>query len=308
MERPDFFIVGAPRCGTTAMYAYLRQHPQVFMPTHKEPMYFGTDLEQLHGRLSQRHYMGLFKAARPGQRVGEASTWYLFSKSAASEIHRFDPNGQIIIMLRNPVDTMHSLHQELVFYRAEPIREFEEALDAEADRKLGRRLGPVGRGWMLYYRDVVRFGEQVERFLAHFRRDQITIILFDDFIRDPAATYQDVLRFLRVDETFKPRFGRINASKRHLNPAIQELIIRPPAPIARLVPLLRQRALAHRVRAALLAANSRATGRTPMAQDLRRRLTEELAPEVARLGEIIDRDLSAWSRINDPGAEAVATA
>lgn len=306
MARPDFFIVGAPRCGTTAMYEYLRQHPQVFMPEHKEPLYFGSDLTHLHGRLSETDYIDLFKHARAGQRVGEASTWYLFSKMAAREIRDFAPNGQIIIMLRNPVEVMYSLHGELLFYRAEPIQDFEEALAAEEDRKQGRRLGPRGRGEMLYYRDTVRFTEQVERYLTEFGRDRVKIIIIDDFAQDPATSLRDVLRFLGVDDTFRPQFTRVNESKRLVTPFLQELIVRPPAPLARLVPLLRRTRLAHQIRAALLSANSRATKRAPMAPELRRRLTEELGPEVQRLGVLIGRDLSGWSRTDERGAEVAA--
>ena len=145
VTKPDFFIVGAPRCGTTAMYEYLRVHPDVYMPLHKEPMYFGQDLTQLHVRLTERDYLALFAEARPGQRIGEATTWYLFSKTAASEIRDFSPDARIIIMLRHPVDVMYSLHRELLFYRGETIDDFAEALAAEADRREGRRLGPSRR-------------------------------------------------------------------------------------------------------------------------------------------------------------------
>ena len=295
MARPDFFIAGAPRCGTTAMYEYLSQHPQVFMPEHKEPIYFGSDLTHLHGRLTEADYLGLFKRSRPGQRVGEASTWYLFSQTAAREIKEFAPESQIVVMLRNPVEVMYSLHRELVFYRAEPIEDFEEALGAEEDRKQGRRLGPPGRGEMLYYRDTVKFAEQLQRFLDVFDREQIKIIVFDDFAQDPARSYRDLLQFLRVDATFRPEFARVNESKRHVNPSLQELIVRPPAPIARLVPLLRRTRLAHQIRAAILSANSRPMKRAPMNPELRQQLTQELAPEVERLSDLIGRDLSAWS-------------
>lgn len=292
--RPDFFIVGAPRCGTTAMYEYLRQHPQVFMPEHKEPMYFGADLTHLHEALSDADYLRLFDDARPGQRVGEASTWYLYSTEAAGEIREFAPDARIIIMLRNPVEVMYSLHRELVFYGGENLVEFEAALAAEPERKRGRRLGPSRRPEAVYYRDVVRFADQVERYLDTFDRSRILFIVFDDFVRDLASSYAETLRFLEVDETYQPTFQRVNESKRPISPTFQSLVVRPPRPIARLIPHLRRLPVAHQIRAAILSANSRSAERPPMSPELRARLTRELAPEVDRLSALIGADLSAW--------------
>ena len=308
MGKPDFFIVGAPRCGTTAMYGYLRRHPQIFMPEHKEPLYFGADLTPAgHGRLSESEYFALFKGARPGQRIGEASTWYLFSSTAAEEIHDFSPDAQIIIMLRDPVEVMHSLHAELVFYRAEPIQDFAEALAAEKDRKRGRRLGPLGRAEMLYYRDVVRFADQVERYIRVFGRDKVKVVLTEDFALDSAGVCRDVLRFLGVDDAVPPNLRRVNESKRVFSSSVQELIVRPPRPIAQFIPLIRRVPLAHQLRARLLRLNSRSAARVPLSPQLRDHLRREYAAEIERLGDLIKRELSHWSR-TEPSSAADSVA
>ena len=301
--RPDFFIVGAPRCGTTALYEYLRGHPEIFLPEHKEPLYFGSDLTQIHGKLTEEDYLRLFAPATPGQRIGEASTWYLCSKEAPREIHAFSPNAKIIIMLRNPVDVMYSLHGEIVFYGGEELLDFEEALAAEPDRRQGRRLGPTRRPEALFYRETVRFADQVERYLDEFGSDHVKVIVFDEFIRDLVSAYVDVLRYLGVDESYRPSFERVNESKRSLSPRLQAFVVRPPKPVARLIPLLRRAPLAHQVRSALLSANSRTYDRPPMSEPLRQRLTAELAPEVERLGELIGRDLSAWLQAETPSTD-----
>ncbi|HJR90020.1 MAG TPA: sulfotransferase [Aeromicrobium sp.] len=307
MPKPDFLIVGAPRCGTTAMYEYLRRHPGIFMPEHKEPQFFGNDLSHLHAPLSEADYLGLFKGAKPGQRVGEASTWYLYSSTAAKEIKAFAPDARIIIMLRNPVDVMYSLHGELSFYGGEEIPDFEEALAAEPDRKRGQRRGQGRRAEALYYRDAVRFADQVERYLETFGPDAIKVILFHEFVADVAATYADTLRFLDVDASFRPDFEVINESKRARNQRLQALIVRPPGPLVRLIPMLRRFPLAHRVRSRILLANSQPVVREPLDPALRRRLTADLAPEIQRLAALIGRDLSAWSLEASP-ASASATA
>jgi hypothetical protein len=292
---PDFFIVGAPKCGTTALYDYLRQHPQVFMPFHKEPLYFGSDLHHRYGRLTPQEYAALFRDARPDQRIGEASAWYLYSREAAKEIRAAAPSAQIIIMLRNPVDVMYAQHSQLLFNEQEEIADFAEALAAEEDRAHGRRLppGPL-RPENLLYRRMARFSEQVERYIEAFGRSCVHVIVHEDLLSDTPGAYRQTLEFLGVDPEFTPVFTPSNENKRSRNRILQRLIYDPPL-VRGLVPRLRRYPWAHALRARLLAANSARAPRRPMDPQLRMQLTHEFSPEVERLGQLIDRDLSAWS-------------
>ena len=297
MKRPDFFIVGAFKAGTTALYEYLRAHPQVFMPFHKEPMHFGSDLDARYARMTRDEYLALFADARTDQRVGEASPWYLYSTTAASEIHEFNPAAQIIVMLRNPVDVMHAQHAQLLFNHREDLADFEAALAAEPDRRAGRRI-PAGalRREALFYRHSVRFAEQLQRYFDVFGRERVHVIVFDDFRDRTADAYAGVLRFLGVNESFRPDFDVRNPNRRVRSAALQRAVFRPPGPLRRLVPWLRRFPLVHRLRDALVNANSAPEARARMDPGLRERLTAELAPEVEALGRLIGRDLSAWTR------------
>lgn len=293
---PDFFIVGAPKCGTTALYDYLAPHPDVFMPFHKEPLYFGADLTRRYGAMSAADYAALFRDARPEQVVGEASAWYLYSSTAASEIRNACPDARIVVMLRNPVDVMHAQHSQLLFSEQEDIVDFGEALAAEEDRALGRRLppGPI-RPENLLYRRMVRFAEQLSRYIEIFGRDRIHVIVHDDLRRDTAREYRRVLEFLSVDPTFTPEFRASNENKQVRRRWLQRLIWDPPL-LKALIPVARRYPLVHRLRARLLALNSVRAPRAPLDHDLRRRLEQELAAEVEALGTLIGRDLSQWSR------------
>jgi hypothetical protein len=295
---PDFYIVGAPKCGTTAMYEYLRQHPQVFMPFHKEPLYFGTDLHHRYGRLTPADYAALFEAARPDQRVGEASAWYLYSATAAGEIRAAAPSAQIIVLLRNPVDVMYAQHSQLLFNQQEDIEDFGLALAAEEDRVAGRRVppGPI-RPENLFYRRMARFSDQLQRYLDTFGRERVHVIINDDLAADTPGVYRATLRFLGVDEGFVARFDRSNENKRVRSRLLQRLAYDPPL-IRRLAPVLRRHPLAHGIRNRLLSANSTRTRRVPMEPTLRRELVREFAPEVRRLSDFVGRDLSAWSRVD----------
>ena len=297
MKRPDFFIVGAFKAGTTAMYEYLRVHPQVFMSVPKEPMYFGADLTPRYRRMTQDEYLGLFRDAADAQRAGEASPWYLYSTAAPREILDFSPSALAIVLLRNPVDVMYAQHSQLVFNQREDLVDFGEALAAEDERRAGLRIpADALRPEALYYRHSVRFADQLRHWCDEFGRDRIHVIVFDDLVADPRAVYRGTLEFLGLDPDYEVDLSVYNPSRRARSGRMQRLIFAPPRPLRALFGKLRSLPLAHRLRDRLVSANSRKAARDEMDPQLRHSLTEEFAPQVADLGQLIGRDLSAWSR------------
>ena len=296
MKRPDTFIVGTFKAGTSTLWRELDQHPQVFMSEVKEPMFFGQDLTARYRRMSEDEYLALFKDAREDQRAGEASPWYLYSTSAAREICDFSADARIIVMLRNPVDVMYSNHSQLVFNLREDLTNFGEALAAEEDRAAGRRIpADALRPEALLYRRSVRFPEQVSRYLECFGRERVHFIVFDDLARDPADVYRSTLEFLEVDPTFEIEHKVENANKAPKSRLVQRLMFAPPKPVRALYGRLRSVPLMHRLRDRIAKSNVEQLKRAPMDPVLRRQLTEEFAPQVAELGKLIGRDLSSWS-------------
>jgi hypothetical protein len=299
-KRPNFFIVGAPKCGTSSLYTYLRQHPDVFMPEIKEPNFFAVDLgfpveRDLAG------YLALFAEARDEKRLGEASTWHLFSPAAPTKIKEFCPAAKIICMLRNPVDMIYSLHGQSVFSGHEDILDFAAALDAEADRKQGRRLpkhaiGVKGR----FYRDVAMYSEQVQRYFDVFGRANVQVIIFDDFKRDTARIYRETCEFLGIDASFQPTFEVANPHTRRRSMALRNLIwFLWSEPVRRLrksvLPPALQR-FGKRMAAGIESLNTKSEKRPPLDPALRARLQEEFAPDVERLSEMLGRDLAGLWR------------
>jgi hypothetical protein len=299
MHRPDFFIVGAPKCGTTALHEYLRQHPQIFMPERKELHYFVRDFESPFFYRHEAEYLDLFRGADGRKRIGESSVYYLFSKTAARDIKAFAPHARAIIMLRNPVDMMHSQHSQLLFNGNEDIGDFAAALAAWPDRARGHRVPPMAYNVAaLDYKGTARFTEQVRRYFDVFGRERVYVILYDDFKADTAAAYRAALAFLDVDSTFAPTFEVVNPNKRTRSQAMRKALRQKPAPLrlaARLLPAPLRRSL----KEGLERWNTVYEQRTPMDPDLRRTLTREFEGEVAALGELLGRDLSAWSRPPD---------
>jgi hypothetical protein len=295
MRKPDFFLVGAPKCGTTAMYQFLSQHTDIFLPDSKEVHFFGTDLYSPHYSRDLQKYLSLFAGAADEKRVGEGSVWYLYSKLASSEIKEFCPTAGIIIMLRNPVEMIYSLHAHRLFINSEDIEDFAEALKAEATRKQGLRLPanpyPVAG---LFYREVGKYTDQVKRYFDAFGRDQVKIILYDDFKANPAGACREVFSFLGVLPSFPLQISVINASKRIRSKALASFLDPPPPPAQKLARALTSSATRHKLFQTVLGLNTKHGPRPPLPADLKRQLQRQFAPDVDRLSELLGRDLSHW--------------
>lgn len=293
---PDFYIVGAPKSGTTSLYEYLAGHPHVFLPERKELRHFGSDLEIRHRRTFDRaQFLAEYAAAPPGAMLGNAYVWYLFSKAAAAEIHAVRPDARIIAMLRDPADAIVSLHSEFVYDGNEDIVDVGEALAAEPDRCAGRRIPaeahfPAG----LCYRRTVRYAEQLGRYLDRFGTDQVHVILFDDFAADPAAAYQGVLAFLGLGPDRRTSFARRNPNKRSRSGLVRRALAAPPEPVRRLARRVLPRRLRQAAYRRAVALNTRLTERGPVPGALRQSLRAELADEVGRLEALLGRPLPAW--------------
>ena len=274
------------------MCDYLDQHPRVFIPPVKEVHFLAKDFPGERYVTTPDDYRALF-ADGEGKLCGEGSIWFLYSKSAAREIHERRPDSKIIIMLRNPVDYAHSRHQQSLFNLWEDIADFEQALDAEPDRLRGRRIPKTCRlPWGLFYTESARFAEQVQRYLNVFGIDRVHIILLEDMNADPIGTYRRTLRFLGIDEDFTPAFEVVNPSKRVRSTLVQRVIGDPQ--LRSVVKSFLPKRYHLRIGRSLLRMNTRYVSREPMPTHVRARLIDTFQPEVAKLSELLKRDLSHW--------------
>jgi Sulfotransferase domain len=298
MREPDFFLVGAPKCGTTALYTYLSAHPEVFMSSPKEPGFFAEDIlgDQRH-TCSRDEYLRCFAAARHEKRVGEASVAYLGSASAPKAIKAFNPSAQIIVMLRNPVDMMYALHSERLFNNREDNQSFEAALDAEDRLPLRSRMSQDRRGFGLPYRESARFRDQVARYFDIFGRENVHVISYDDLRRDTAGIYRETLQFLGVHRDFQPDFPVVNPHRRARSRALQDFLRCPPEAVRAVRHALMPRPLRKLLWTWLFRLNVVYEARPPMDPALRTRLQKEFEPEVQQLGRLVGRDLSGWHRV-----------
>jgi hypothetical protein len=196
---PDFLVLGAQKAGTTALYEYLRRHPQISGPSWKEVSFFDR-----HWARGESWYRGNFPnvARTRGKHVGEASPSYVFHPLAPQRVEEVVPEARLIVLVRNPVDRALSQYNHEVALGREPLP-FEEALDAEEERLRGEqeRMAADPRyfsreWWSHTYKARGRYAEQLERWLAVFPCEQLLILPSDDLGSDPARAHAQVLEFL----------------------------------------------------------------------------------------------------------------
>jgi hypothetical protein len=310
-KRPDFFIVGAPKCGTTALNHYLAAHPDIFM-AKKETHFFGADLRfgpQLqYYRRYPDEYTAEFTAWNGQARGGESSVWYLFSQKAAEEIKAFNPEARIIIMLREPVAMLYSLYCQFVADGNEHLPTFKAALAAEAERQAGRRLGrQTYFAQALVYRATARFSEQVKRYFDAFGRERVHVIIYDDFGAETARTYRQTLDFLGVapgpvDREFEVINGNVNGNH-SVKSSVMRAILNDP--FVRQTAINLHAWLPRGIFTAIKNAgtklnelnfNNRPRKRRQIDPELQYSLSREFAPEVERLSHLLRRDLTHWSQ------------
>lgn len=294
---PDFYIVGAPRSGTTFMHEYLGQHPGIFVSERKEPGFMcpdldsGSYLDSLSFMRSADDYLALFQDAPPGSLTGESSTWYLFSKVAARRIRELNLRARAVIMLRDPVDMLYSLHERRIYGGSEDLERFEDALDAEADRRAGRRIPPRARNVQAFqYRDVGRYAEQVERYFQAFGKEDVCVLIFDDFRKDPKGAYEQVVRFLGL-EPVPIEIEVVNASTQRRSSRLRRMMLNPI--VVRLARRFIPRRLHARIGPLMDRVTTRSSTRPSMDPQTRVRLREDLRDDVARLSELLGQDLVA---------------
>jgi hypothetical protein len=306
-RRPDFFIVGHAKCGTTALYNMLKAHPQVYMPSVKEPEFLSRAPEHHAHRASLpekrlpdtlERYLALFEGAAPGQLAGEASTEYLRTLSTARRIAELQPDARIIAMFREPTSFLRSLHLQLLQVGVETEPDFERAIALEDDRRQGRRI-PRGCSWppALLYSEHVRYRDQLRQYHEHFGRERVLALIYDDFLADNAAVVRRVLRFLGVDDSFEIEATKANPTLRVRSQRGERLVNAVSVgkgPLSRpvkraLKTVLPERARRHAKRAAVHMVIE--TEPKPPAEEFMAALRRRYKGEVVAASEDLDRNL-----------------
>lgn len=308
-KQPNFFVIGAPKCGTTALCDYLRGHPQIYIPRTKEPHFFARDLWQYASQYYKSYddYLSLFADAPENAiALGEGSVFYAFSEVAVANIYAFDPSAKIIMMVRNPADMVYSLHGQYVFNNTdcESEADFEKAWRLQ-DARLKRSAMPArlaaatDRSWLLLqYRLVGRFADQLTRVFEYFPKEQVKVILFEDFRSDTKKIYEETLTFLSLATDNRTDFPRVKESRVRRFKALHHAVVN----------LTSFRPLIHVWRRIKRASGIESLGlrrliekktalqqeRQSLPAELRQEILATFRDDVDRLSRLLGRDLSHW--------------
>ena len=294
MTLPNFFVIGAGKSGTTSLWRYLEQHPEVYMSAIKEPNFFTfeggvpdfrgprtpwavTDLEA---------YRALFAGVSEEKAIGEASAYYLYSEEAPKRIRHHVPDAKLVAVLRNPVDRAYSHFLYRLAQGGEGLTDFAQALDAEEER-VRERWGPS-----FHYKRRGFYHEQLSRYYDLFGPEQIRVYLYEDLKEDPVGMTQSIFRFLGVDDAFVPDTSRRhNVARIPRSRALQAFIEKPNPFKSVLRPFLPK---GLRKRIALNLRNRNLAKPPPMPEGVREGLTEAYREDILKLQKLVGRDLSGW--------------
>lgn len=296
--KPNFFIVGAPKAGTTALFEYLSAHPDICMASYKEPHYFADDLQGYGRAESLDEYLGFFgHCSERAIAVGEGSVWYLRSKVALRNIHEFAPDARIIAMLRNPIELVQSFHAQALYSYIEDEPDLETAWRLQDERRLGQKI-PAGNQVVetLLYGDMARLGEQVRIARSVFPQEQIKLIFFEDLVADTHGIYRDTLSFLGVPDDGRTAFPVINEAKGHRFEWLGHATLQAPRPVVEAVRYVRRTTGFDpmRVVRAIRNWNTVKQKKAPVSDQFRQELINYFRDDIALLASLTNRDLSHW--------------
>lgn len=219
VTKPNFYILGAAKSGTTALWDYLNSHPDIFMSNPKEPNFMVFENKQLppfsgpcnddyllkniynNSIVKLQDYEDLFESVTMESAIGEASVRYLYFEDAVKNIKKYTPNAKFVLILRHPVDRLYSHYCMMRRYGLEPLS-LEKALEEE-DNRIAKSWG-----WDWHYKSVSKYGEQLEKYFKIFDRAHFKIILYEDFKSDLEGCLKEIYTFLKVKDDFISNFKR----------------------------------------------------------------------------------------------------
>ncbi len=296
--KPNFLIIGAAKSGTTALYAFLKEHPDVFMPEIKEPNYFTLkqpDYKFKHDTIQESYrnqfvynyedYISLFSEAAGYQAVGEASPIYLFDKNTPNSIYECLPSVKIIVILRNPAERAFSNFIQAVRANLETTDNFQEALELESKRT------KENWWWSFQYKKAGFYYEQLKRYYSLFPENQIKVFLYEDWKNSPKKTYKEILKFLNISDSYEPNFNEKHKTSYLIQNTKLDTFIKKNNLLNKTVKFFLPKKLRRLLKKKITEINSY---KPIIDNSLKRKLLADYKEDIRKLEKLIDRDLNHW--------------
>jgi hypothetical protein len=296
---PSFFIVGAPRCGTTSLSRALKEHPRISFSKPKETHYLLLVPPVLSEQELRALYVSLHhqELGPQHQAIGDGSVSYLYAPEAIRQALRFDPRARFVVMVRNPLDMLPSYHARMVYTLDENVADFAKAWALQSRRAASQDIPRRCRDpRLLQYGEVGRLGAHIERLFEVAGRDRCLAIVFDDFASEPGAVYRQVLDFVGVENDGRTKFRHKADNRGFASPWLQQFVMNPPPWAVRLVDVANGAMIGRmkRVRRRLKHLNTLRRERPELQDGMRRTLRDHFADDVRKLSALLERDLSHW--------------
>lgn len=293
MKMPNFLIIGAAKSGTTSLYSYLAQHPQIYMSPLKEPHFFTFEGQNINFKGlgdSKTHssiitdlesYSNLFQDVSDEIAIGEASTTYLSVTGTAERIKNYLPNIKLIAILRDPSERAYSSFLHLVRDGREKVIDFRQALQEEEVRTL------ENWSYLWRYKQMGFYYQQLQRYYNLFELRQIKVYLYEDLKNNPLVFFKDVFRFLEVDEAFIPDTSeKYNVSGIPRNRLLHDMLHKKNL-IRTFLRYLVPKTFRQIIRSYNLI-------KPDIPLEIRRELIGDYQQDILKLQDLIQRDLSSW--------------
>ncbi len=294
------FVVGAPRCGTTAVSKALARNPHISFSKPKEPHFFLEPRPDLAPEELRRQYLARYHRdlGPEHQALGDGSVSYLYEPEAIRRVLQFDPRAKFIVLVRDPVEMMRSYHSRMLFQLDEDQIDFARAWELQERRAAGHDLPRRCREpRLLQYGFLGRLGMHLERLYEVAGRERCLVILHDDLVEDQRAVYLRTLAFMGVDDDGQTKFRRTRATGGFRSPWLQQFVMNPPPWAFRLIAVSDARMLKRLkgLRKRIKTWNSRdARPRQIFTDAMRARLRDYFADDIDRLSGLLARDLGRW--------------
>jgi len=302
---PDFFIIGAPRCGTTSLSRYLGRHPRICFSRPKETHYFAQQISLPSVEDLQRDYIDRFFGHRAAENTlaGEGSVSYIHLPEAIGHILHFNPGAKFIVMVRNPLTMLPSYHQRMLFLLQEDEMDLDRAWALQTPRARGENLPETCVDpRMLDYTNVLSLGAQVQRMFDMAGRERVHVIVFDDFVGDTLGEYRALLDFLQLEYDGQTEFERRFDSQMYRYRWLQLLFLKTATRGGKFVDTLERRRRKYREDGTarpnlvkrLTRFNKVPVKPAPLSPQMADILREVLRDDVQLLGQLLNRDLGYW--------------